>query len=232
MNPSYGTRFIREIPLSGKEGDLYNISFWYKNEGIPGDGVIVGNSVAVYFKPIGNEADYCIATSDELHVDENVWQYFTFRYIAPEDYESIRLIFNQGREANNFYLTNLTLYKDLFSSNYEYDQNGNVISVKESSKNNSNIFQYDSNNQLISTTTPKGDNFKIEYDNIDNTKVLSATSSIGIVNEIKYDEFGNPILTRVSKKGNKNLDNGKYESIIWYKIYQGNSTFWKRGGFV
>ena len=210
MNPSYGTRFIREIPLSGKEGDLYNISFWYKNEGIPGDGVIVGNSVAVYFKPIGNEADYCIATSDELHVDENVWQYFTFRYIAPEDYESIRLIFNQGREANNFYLTNLTLYKDLFSSNYEYDQNGNVISVKESSKNNSNIFQYDSNNQLISTTTPKGDNFKIEYDNIDNTKVLSATSSIGIVNEIKYDEFGNPILTRVSKKGNKNLDNGKY----------------------
>lgn len=210
MNPLYGTRFSKTFPIKGKQGDVYNISFWYKNEGIKGDGNIVGNSVMIYFKPVGTEADYCILPSEEFNSNENIWQYFTFRYGADEDYESIKLMFNQGREANNFYITNLTFYKDLANSNYTYDEKGNITYVNDSFKDGSNIFGYDNNNQLINAMNPKGKNFKLEYDNIKTDQVLSTISSYGTSHQVKYDSFGNPILTKVSKKSVNELENGTY----------------------
>ncbi len=210
MNPLQGSRFSKEFPIKGKKGDLYNLSFWYKNEGIPADGEIVGNSVMIYFKPVGQDADYCILPSGDLHHDENVWQYYTFRYGADEDYESILIVFNQGREANDFYITNLTFFKDLSNNEYEYDDEGNVTKIKDSSKDSGNIFGYDSNNQLISATTPRGKELKIEYDNVKTDQVLSAVSSSGISNQVKYDSFGNPIQTKVIRKGKKEVVNGRY----------------------
>ncbi len=210
MNPLYGTRFSKTFPIKGKQGDIYNISFWYKNEGFKSDGNIVGNSVMIYFKPVGSEADYCILPSEEFNPNPNIWQYFTFRYTAEQDYESIKLMFNQGREANNFYITNLTFYKDLANSNYIYDESGNITNVKDSFKDNSNMFGYDNNNQLINATNPKGKNFKFEYDNIKTDRVLSTISSYGISNQIQYDSFGNPVLTRMSKKSVNELGNGTY----------------------
>ena len=210
MNPLQGNRLVREFPIKGKKGDLYNLSFWYKNEGIPADGGIIGNAVIIYFKPVGGESEECILPSEPLNPDENIWQYFTFRYGADEDYEAIRIIFTQGREANNLYLTNLSFYKDLSNNYYEYDNDGNVICIRESSKNNGNVFEYDNNNQLISSTTPRGSNFKIEYDNVNTDRVLSAISSTGISNQVKYDTFGNPTLTRISKKNTDEITTGKY----------------------
>lgn len=210
MNPLHGSRFIKEFPIKGKKGDLYNLSFWFKNEGIPADGNIIGNSVMIDFKPVNSDLPHCILPSEDLHVDENIWQYFTFRYGADEDYESIRLVFNQGREANNFYITNLTFYKDLANNYYEYDSNGNVTSIKSSTKEEANAFRYDSNNQLISSTTPMGANLKFEYDNVKTDQVVSSISSMGIRNQVKYDSFGNPIRTIISKKGVPEVVSGQY----------------------
>jgi len=209
-NVLQGSKFSKIFPIKGKKGDLYNISFWFKNEGFPGDGNTVTNSVSIYFKPIGQDAEYCTLPSEEFHTDDNIWQYFTFRYAAEEDYESIRLDFINGREANDFYITNLTFYKDLANNYYEYDKEGNIIGIKDSAKDEKDAFSYDKNNQLISATTPKGKHLKVEYDNIKTDQVLSAISSMGIANQIKYDSFGNPISTKISKKANENLENGTY----------------------
>ena len=210
MNPLGRSSLERRFPIKGKKGDIYTVSFWYKNEGVESDGNRIGNSVMIYFKPVGEDLDHCVLPSKEFNSNENKWQYFTFRYDAEKDYEEIRLLFNQGGNANTLYITNISFYKDIASSFYEYDEEGNVTNIKDSSKDESNIFGYDKNNQLISATTPKGKHFKYEYDNEKTDHVLSAISSMGISNKVEYDHFGNPIKTKISKKENEKFENGLY----------------------
>ena len=209
-NPSYGVKFTKTLPVKGKKGDLYTCSFWYKNLGFPGYGPVAGSAVSIYFKPVGHDAEYCIATSDPFNPNEENWQFFTYRSHAPEDFESIKLVFLIGREANDFYLTNLSLYKDVTSGEYSYDENGNLISITDQS-DNTNIFKYDKNNQLISMTNAIGKNFKYEYDNNKIDRVLSAISSSGVSNRIIYDKNGNPVTTRISKKHKKEIIDGLYK---------------------
>lgn len=209
-NPTYGVSFQKVFPIKGKKGDLFTCSFWYKNLGIPGDGPVAGSNVSIYFKPVGHDADYCINKSDNFNPNENKWQFFTYRDHAPEDFESITLAFVIGREANDFYLTNLSLYKDVTSGEYNYDENGNLISATDQS-NNTNVFKYDKKNQLISMTDALGKNFKYEYDNKKTNRVLSAISSTGISNRVVYDKNGNPKYTRISKRYVDEISDGLYK---------------------
>ena len=205
-NPTYGVKFTKTIPIKGKKGDLYTCSFWHKNLGIPGCAPIVGSNVSIYFKPVGHDAEYCIAESEYFNPNEKQWQFFTYRSHAPEDFECVKLIFIIGRQANDFYLTNLSLYKDVTSGEYNYDEKGNLISVSDQS-NNVDIFKYDENNQLISMTDALGKNFVYEYDNIKKDRVLNAISSSGMSNRVVYDEKGNPIITKISKKYQDSIEN-------------------------
>lgn len=131
-NPTYGVSFAKILPVKGKKGDLYTCSFWYKNLGIPNFGDIVRSYVSIYFKPIGQDAEYCLATSECFNPNEENWQFFSYRSHAPEDFEAIELKFSIGREANDFYLTNLSLYKNVTSGDYSYDENGNPIITRTS----------------------------------------------------------------------------------------------------
>ena len=209
-NPNYGVRFTKVIPVKGKKGDLYTCSFWYKNLGIPGYGRVAGSTVSIYFKPIGQDADYCILTSEPFNPNENQWQFFTYRSHAPEDFECIKLTFLIGREANDFYLTNLSLYNNTTSGEYEYDENGNLVSIKDQN-GNTNVFNYDENNQLIKATNVLGKDFKYEYDNNKTDRVLSTISSSGISNRVIYDKNGNPIITKISKKYKTDINDGVYK---------------------
>ncbi len=210
VNPTYGVKFTKTIPVKGKKGDLYTISFWYKNLGIPGFGQFAGSCVSIYFKPVGRDAQYCIATSDYFNPNEDKWQFFTYRSHAPEDFECVKLTFLFGHEANDFYLTNLSLFKDVTSGEYQYDGKGNLVSITDQS-GNKNVFQYDSNNQLINSTDALGKNFKYEYDNNKKSRVLSAISSNGISNRVIYDNNGNPIRTIISKKYSNEINDGLYK---------------------
>ena len=209
-DPSYGVKFTKTIPVKGKKGELFTCSFWYKNLGYPGCAPIAGSAVSIYFKPVGHDAEYCIATSDYFNPNENQWQFFSYRSHAPEDFECIKLVFLIGREANDFYLTNLSLYKNITSGEYQYDEMGNLISITDQS-NNTNIFKYDKNNQLINSTNALGKDFKYEYDNNKKDRVLCAISSTGISNKIIYDSNGNPITTKISKKYKDEFNDGLYK---------------------
>ncbi len=209
-DPTYGVKFTKTLSVKGKKGDLYTCSFWYKNLGITGYGPVAGSAVSIYFKPVGYDAEYCIATSDHFNPNEDRWQFFTYRSHAPEDFECIKLTFLIGRDANDFYLTNLSLYKDVTSGEYNYDDNGNLVSATDQSKK-TNIFKYDKNNQLISMTNALGKDFKYEYDNDKISRVLSAISSSGISNRIIYDKNGNPVTTRISKRYNNEVIDGLYK---------------------
>ena len=210
MNPLYANRFSKTLPIKGKKGELYSISFWYKNEGIPSYAQTVSNDVMIYFKPIGHEAEYCIIPSESFNTNENIWQYFSFRSQAPEDFESIKIIFGQARQANNLYITNLSFHKEVTSGDYSYDNNGNLISIKDQS-NNEDKFEYDTQNQLTSVETPTGEKTTFEYSSKLTDQILNTNVSSGISQNIKYDENGNPISIKIVKSQINEIDSGLYK---------------------
>ncbi len=239
-NPMNTFILEKTLPISGNEGDLYSFSFWYKNNGIPGYGPVCSTNVMMYFKPVGSDAEYCIPISEDLNVNRDKWQYFTYRSHAIENYESIRLVVMIAREANDFYITNLSFNKEVTSGDYKYDSHGNLISITDQS-NNTNSFKYNGDNQLIKTTNTQGQGFIYEYDKNKKSRVINSISSNGISNKITYNSYGNPIITRVAKKYNNTLSNGLYNirnsgtnkylkaelSLVLLEENECSNTIWK-----
>ncbi len=239
-NPMYTFMLEKTLPISGREGDLYSFSFWYKNNGIPGYGPVCSTNVMMYFKPVGQDAEYCVPISEDLNVNNEKWQYFVYRSHAIEDYESIRLVIAVAREANEFYITNLSFNKEVTSGDYSYDEHGNLISITDQSKN-TNTFKYDKNNQLICSTNTLGQNFVYEYDKDKKSRVINAIASNGISNRVIYDSNNNPIITRSSKRYTNTIENGLYKirnsgtnkylkaelSLVLLEENECSNTIWK-----
>lgn len=209
MNPSYQTNMSKRIYLSGKTGQKYYISFWYKNEGLASYSDSASNDIIIWFVKGNTETIYYMPP--QLNSSENEWQYLCATFIAEHDFDYICIMFSQTHNANNLYITNVSLFEDAREQNYEYDENGNIVTFT-GLNNEINSLNYDKNNQLIQITNPKGENFTFEYDNFITDRVIDAVSGTGISNRIKYDDNGNPICTRISNYGKyEEIGNGLYK---------------------
>lgn len=218
MNPCNMSHVSKIIDVSGTSEDLYYLSFWFKNAGLEtgvdptvsndSSGSIIGNSVSVFFEPLEGELETCIP-SFELNVNKEAWQYYSMPFAPTKDYKSIRIEMHQARESGTLLVTNFSLFKKLKTNRYEYDEHGNITEVKDVKE--SNVFNYDKNNELISATNPRGKHFKIEYDKNISDRVIRAISSTGISNKVVYDEYGNPIKTKISKDYSEEVITGHYK---------------------
>ncbi len=195
-SPLLQTSLDKHINIAGKAGDVYELSFWYKNESIEimPDGETTFEPCFTYTnlsfdygeeEPDSNEPPY-------LKPLNNDWHYFSQKFVAKKDYNSLSFNLFDMFTINNLYITNICLFKDLESYSYVYDDEGNLVSVVDLSKETSK-FAYNSNNQLIQATTPKGANYKYEYDDNVTDRLIRAISPTGITNSIDYDENNNPI---------------------------------------
>ncbi len=208
MDPSYTTRFEKKFPISGEYGDLYTVSFWYKNEGVEECRQYSGNKVAIYYEEGENQEGHCPFSS--LNFDRNEkWQFYSYRVRSLEDFKSIRLVFSQNTQANDFYITNISFYREPTSGDFQYDENGNLVSITNQSKEKY-TFNYDKKNQLIETKSASGESIKYEYDNEKQDRVLSSMSETGIVTKIEYDNFGNEIMKSIKKCYVNEIKNGNY----------------------
>ncbi|MBP3461857.1 MAG: DNRLRE domain-containing protein [Bacilli bacterium] len=208
MNPKFSLTAKKDFDIKGKGGDTYNISFWYKNEGLHSLYPMTDNYVVINYDE-GEEWGRCEVASAKLNINENEWQYFTTSFTAERDFDGLQLKFCQYGNANNLYITNIYMIKDYRNINYDYDSDGNVILTKNLDDEITN-FNYDKNNQLIQMMNPKGKKFKFEYDNNITDRVINGISESGISNQIKYDQFGNPILTKLINNI-KEIVSGKYK---------------------
>jgi len=201
-NPAYYLSMEKTFKISGKAGDAFNLSFWYKNEGILSNlSMDYGSRTYVSFnyKNIDEIVDgKCDLTSPELNVNDTSWQYVSNDFVAKKDYESITVGFYHVDDANDVYITNMSLFKDIRSVNYEYDEFGNVI-TSDNLDNKKTNFNYDKNNQLTKMMDPKGKSFMFEYDNNITDRVINGISDMGISNQTKYDSNNNPVLTKILK---------------------------------
>lgn len=202
------TGIRKKFDIKGKVGDLYTLSFWYKNDGVTQYAPHTGSSLTIFYEPYNEDNGHCIV-EHTLPVT-NEWQHYIHREKSIDDFKSITIAFSQYGDANEFYLTDLSFYKDVTHGEYNYDEQGNLLSIEDQS-NNINAFNYDNNNKLISSVTPRGNNYKFEYDNVRKDRVISTISSSGISNRVEYDSNGNAIKTKIIKNISENIENGKYK---------------------
>ena len=213
LNPIHTISMEKVFNIKGKGGDTFNVSFWYKNEGIDSNmSEHYGSRVYVIFNyNDSEEMGACVLPSPLLNINDKAWQYVSNNFVAERNYSSITLRLTHEYNANDFYVTNMSLFKDIRSVNYEYDEFGNVITSDDLDNNKTN-FNYDKNNQLINMTNPKGKNFAFEYDNKITDRVINGISDMGISNQVKYDSNNNPVLTRIIKNNIQGIiTNGLYK---------------------
>lgn len=213
LNPVHNISMEKTFDINGKGGDTFNISFWYKNLGIDSNlSEHYGSRVYVIFKYTdSDEMGGCVLPSPLLNINDEAWQYISNSFTAERDYTSIILRINHEYTANEFYIANMSLFKDIRSVNYEYDEFGNVITTDNLDNKKTN-FNYDKNNQLTKMMDPKGKNFMFEYDNNITDRVINGISDMGISNQTKYDSNNNPVLTKILKNNTEGvIANGIYK---------------------
>lgn len=191
-DPDNSSSLTKPLNISGKAGDVYNLSFWYKNEGVLNTGFeFMGNMANLLFSPVDEDLG---GGTFNLHLNNHAseWQFFNGTFVADFDYSNIYLNIISSMEVNSIYLTNVMLVQSLESSSYVYDSNNNPCEIYESSDQKI-INTYDNNNQLTSYTDKNGRKYKYEYDNVINNRVLSGISPSGFTVKNIYDNNGKKV---------------------------------------
>lgn len=214
------------IPIKGKAGDTFNLSFWYKNHGICPSGFIGMDGYGVWahaaFIYENDDLDGTCIPAIELNTGSDEWQFFSENFTAAKDYSSVRIDVVNSQNVNDCLLTHFTLYKDLEQYSYEYDDNGNLVATTSLSKEKSTM-EYNVNNQLTNALTPMGSNYSFEYDKNIKDRMIRATSPTGICNEVFYDSNNNPYKTRISYKKFKGV--AMPEPDTYYIRHKGTNDY-------
>jgi len=212
LDPDRTVILQQSLGLSGKKNDVFNLSFWYRNTNAILD--IYGESFVAYLafhytKEVPGHGIMPIGIN--YSCDE--WQFFSDRMFAEEDYDDVTLVLRDDGGVNDFRITNISLFKNVDSDVYVYDEEGNLTYVHNLNKT-VDSYGYDKNNQLIGMFQPSGSNFKFEYDNRITDRLLNSISSSGISNKVTYDDFGNPVKTVIK---NTRFDNSGGNYYLRFK---------------
>ena len=207
MDPKNNTSFGQVFNISGKKDDTYNLSFWYKNNGINS---AYPNSATIGF----NNLEEGLGSSIQpvpLNPNETSWQYFSVSYTAEHPYDTVYVDFVQEHDANELYITNISLFKGVITKGMDYNENGNLNNISglmgETMK-----FDYDKNNQVTNITHYDGKKTYFEYDNKYKDRLLSKINRNGVTERYKYDSHGNQILKQLIKtNSHKTVANGLYQ---------------------
>ena len=208
MSPTCHTGLSKNYGLTGRQGDNYTISFWYKNEGITDSTGETYNSVIINFE---YEYGQCSIPSQSLNPCRNEWQYFSYTFYAEHDYNSLSVALFQTLNANNLYITNISLFKNIRQSYFSRDENGNVISIKGYDDRTTH-FKYNKNNQITKMLNPKLNSLCLEYDKSIDNRAISGISNNGVSDTVTYDVQGNIVATKKKFVGNTSIiQNGLYK---------------------
>ncbi|WP_163537248.1 DNRLRE domain-containing protein [Gracilibacillus sp. YIM 98692] len=182
------------VNVSGQKGDTLILGGWAKGDSVPLSERSF--SLELGIKRLDGSWQW---ERIKFNEDSSMWQYLSDVVIADSDYQSINFYVEYYYNENEAYFDGLQLYKEPFSTSYQYDSEGNVISTKDLADEES-TFDYDSNNDLIKTIDPKGGKFTNNYD--DNHNLLDATTATNVIYSFSYDSYGNP---KTAKVGNSSL---------------------------
>lgn len=204
-------KLFQSIAISGKKGDVFNLSYWVKSLGLQETGTS-GKSVRLTVAIIRND-NTAQCYDSFVNTDTSHWQFMSKELIADSDYKSIdiHLINNYG--ANETFWDNIGLFKETKGISYQYDSNGNIISTVDKAKQNSN-FNYTSNGKIATSMNAKGGKFIYEYDYNERNRLKKAYNNSGQEYSYEYDNYGNVIKSRIEETNSATMpENGRTYNI-------------------
>ncbi len=196
----------QQVPVSGTENDTYIVSGWVKANAVPkpeDDNRKFKISIRVYYQKENNEENYpsVYKTAAEFNYTVSDWQYTSTAFTLSDGDDSttrtpiaVRIYLQYQYQANYAYFDNICLEKDNAQS-YNYDEDGNLISVVDQSEEKSTM-EY-TNSDLTKNIDAKGYNYTYDYDTKHN--MTKATSSTGMNYNYSYTKG---LATSLEVKGN------------------------------
>lgn len=189
------------INVSGGEGDSYVFGGWamgnsaalgeIENSGITKD---FGIKCIIY-----NGTEVVKEETAQFNPNVAQWQFVSGAIAATGDYTSITIEAVYTNNVNTVYFDGLQLFKEEFGVSYTYDDEGNVISVIDLQKKNTE-YEYDSDNNL--TQIIEDDNVKMTYTYWEGThNVKTATTEEGLSYYFEYDGYGNNTMVSITSNG-------------------------------
>ena len=189
------------ITVSGDEGDSYVFGGWamgqsasleeYENNGVTKDFSI---KCTIHYTDNTTEEQKA-----QFNTNVTQWQFVTGAIAAKKAYSSITIEAVYTNNVNTVYFDGLQLFKEEFGVSYTYDEDGNVISVIDLQKKNTE-YEYDSDNNL--TQIIQDENVKMTYTYWEGThNVKTATTEEGLSYYFEYDGYGNNTMVSITSNG-------------------------------
>ena len=210
MEPKLLTQVDKVFNIKGNEGDAYTISFWYKNNATTQYTQYVGSNVIIFYEPYDDENGHCILSQNLPITNGDSWQHFVYTEQAIEDYKSIKIIFQNYGSANSFEVTNISFYKDVPKKRYLYNSNDILDTITNQNDEEKSI-EYDNNDQVIKVTDTIGNSISYEYDNSKKNRLINTISGSGLSDFKYYDNRGNLIKLKKSKRYLNTITSGQYK---------------------
>ncbi len=192
--------FYQDIPVMGSPTDTYILSGWAKGSSLPeksqtSDGQSVTNNSRFDVEITVTYTNGTTQKIDGLKFDRynRDWQFLTKCFTVAHKTnsslspKSIRVACNYFKNSGEALFDNIQLIKDATPS-YTYDDDGNIVSVKDLAKQRS---EYDfRNNKVVSALNPTGSRFVNVYSSDDKNE-LKASESDGVTYAYSYDSTRN-----------------------------------------
>ena len=187
------------IRAYGEVGDVFVLGGWANTNSVQGTYFRAKPSIRYRWSlEAGESNSYFTDWHDAYFTPENgSWHHMTTTIVAPQKYRRMEIAPGYSYNTLTGMFTNFYLYRDLYGSSFTYDDNGNVVNVKDITNLQSQA-QYDDYNNLLSYVQPGSaatEKYTFTYGTTEEQKKkhlpLTATTPMGVKSATTYDDFGN-----------------------------------------
>ena len=199
IDGKYGERQYasQTVKVKGSVGDVYTVSGWAMGELAYRRSVSYFTGIRVQFKNDSGAvvSSAMIPVSNDLCKGDGTstgYQFIADQVVATADYTSITVFVEHNYSPNTVYFDGISLYKERFGTEYEYDANGNM-SKSTDILGQSTSYSYPNGVDLTTVTPPVGPTTTYNYDGYHNvTKKTESVSNVATsVTTYTYNAYGN-----------------------------------------
>jgi len=203
--------------VSGKANDVYSFGAWLKAASVPIDNGTKEDqankpafSLALHYYNANGTWKGC--KTIPVNVDlKDQWQFVSGEIIIPSDYYKIAIEVIYFNNVNTLSVTGAFCYKEQYGQTYDYDKDGNIVSVTDLAKTNSTFSYY--GNQMAKMLNPSGSKYLYDYD--DKKQLTYALSTDGQQYGFSYDDKGNVTKAEITaRKPATAIESGKEYILV------------------